>query len=80
MNEDARLYLTASAPFLPQVHWGSETRRCCRTPDGDEGFHRLAEGEVFLSDGERDFCLQCAVALGFAGRTRPMLGSGLAES
>ena len=60
---DRRLYLPN--PHGWEVRIKSGTREyCCLRNDGEEWFHLLIDGELFLQSGEEKLCLNCAVRRG----------------
>ncbi len=73
MDRDARVYLVDAENFAPAVQPDGANRNCARTRAGEDWFHRIATAEIYLTDGTRDFCLNCALALGIASGKRPAL-------
>lgn len=60
---DRRLYLPD--PHGWDVRIKSGTREyCCLRNDGEEWFHLLIDGELYLESGEEKLCLNCAVRRG----------------
>jgi len=72
---DRRIYVTA--PNLA-VHLKTDgpSLNCHRIAEGEDHYHRITGGEIYVSDGRADYCLTCAVAMGLATPERPMLGKG----
>ncbi|MEO6811105.1 MAG: hypothetical protein ABI353_18500 [Isosphaeraceae bacterium] len=56
--------------FLREAGWqvdlkhGSDRAFCYQIAPGDESYHRLADGEVYLHRGEERLCLPCAARRG----------------
>ena len=75
MAGDVRIYVLDAEHFSPALQREATGRNCGRAAEGQDFFHRIATGEVYLTDGERDYCLNCAVAQGLASRTRPTLAA-----
>lgn len=60
----------AQRMFLREPGWrigvkaSSERAFCHAIAPGDPHYHRLAEGEIFVSRGDEKFCLPCAERMG----------------
>ena len=65
--------------FLREPGWrigvksSSDRAFCYAMTPGEEHYHRLAEGEVFLSRGDEKFCLPCAERMGLIDHEPPSL-------
>ena len=46
----------------------------CFLGDTDEAhYHRILTGEVYLTDGKENYCLNCALKKGLVTQARPVL-------
>ena len=72
MTEDSRLYVA-------EPQWHTKTKPTsekiyCFLGDSDEAsYHRILAGEVYLTDGRENYCLNCALKKGIVTQARPML-------
>jgi len=57
---DRRLYLPEFEAWGIDVKQDSEREYCFRKNPGEEFFHLLLPGEIFLRKGDEKFCLSCA--------------------
>ena len=62
-NLDRRLYLPASEDWQVRVKSGPREYCYYQTP-GEDWFHTLVDGELFLQNGEEKICLNCAIRRG----------------
>jgi hypothetical protein len=72
----------AQAPrlFVREPGWqvrmkvGSLREFCFSTAPGQDHYHRLVDGEIYLQHGDEKFCLPCADRLGLLAREPRRLG------
>jgi hypothetical protein len=60
---DRRLYLPDSQSWEVRIKSG-ERLYCCVRNEGEDWFHLLVDGELFLQSGEEKLCLNCATRRG----------------
>jgi hypothetical protein len=73
MNVDRRVYTHhpgCSAAVKPE----GPPMYCHRAEE--HGFHLIASGEVYVVDGDANYCLNCGLDLGILTRERPSLDRG----
>lgn len=61
---DRRLYLTDAESWRPAIKHGSERQYCYTQNPGEDYFHLILDGEIFLSNGDEQVCLNCALRRG----------------
>jgi hypothetical protein len=69
-RDDARLYVPRPEGWQAHVKSDSQKEYCHLKNSGEEHFHLLTTGEVYLENNEEKFCLNCALSHGFATRNR----------
>jgi hypothetical protein len=62
--DDRRLYVPHPDNWAIRVKPSFDREFCHAKFPGDEHYHLLLGGEVFLDNGEQKFCLECALRLG----------------
>lgn len=62
--EDRRLYVPHPDNWAIRVKPSFDREFCHAKFPGEEHYHLLLGGEVFLDNGEQKFCLECALRLG----------------
>lgn len=67
---DQRLYVPQSnlCRVTMKADWAKEY--CFLQNPGDDHFHLLVHGEVFVQKGDDRYCLNCALRLGLVSRDR----------
>lgn len=69
-DPDHRRYVIETDMSSVHIQQSSDKVYCFSKTPGDDGFHRLTRGEVYLlRDGEK-LCLNCAIRLGFVSVDR----------
>src|SRR5207249_3012868 len=69
--------------FLRELGWrigvkaGSEREFCYMVAPGQDYYHRLLDGEIFLSHGEEKLCLSCADRRGLLASEPRSLGESV---
>ncbi len=63
-TDDHRLYVPHPDNWAIRVKPSFEREYCHAKFPGDEHYHLLLGGEVFLDSGEQKLCLECALRLG----------------
>jgi hypothetical protein len=79
MSVDRRIYVTASN-LAVHLKTDGPSLNCHRMAEGEDSYHRILSGEIYVSDGRADYCLTCAVVLGLATPERPALGKSARQS
>jgi len=59
-SADFRLYLPYSDGWTAHVKPDSSKEYCSFRQPGDEFFHLLVKGEIYLAFGDERYCLSCA--------------------
>lgn len=62
--EDVRLYVPRSEGWQAHVKRTWEKEFCYRKHPGEDFFHLLMAGEIYLQHGDEKYCLTCALRLG----------------
>ena len=63
-NEDQRLYLARSENWQAHLKVGWEKLYCYAKFPGEDYFHLLMNGEIYLKHGDEKYCLACACRMG----------------
>ena len=63
-STDARLYVTAPEGWRARIKDGWERHYCFYKRPGEDYFHLLMSGEIYLEHGEEMVCLMCALRRG----------------
>ncbi len=61
---DARLYVCDPVGWTAVVKQTSEKLYCYQKNPGEEYFHLIVAGEIYLEFGNEKFCLRCALRRG----------------
>lgn len=69
-KEDIRLYVPRPEGWKAHVKTDSQKEYCHLKNSGEDHFHLLTTGEIYLENNEEKFCLNCALAHGFITRNR----------
>jgi len=67
---DARLYLTEAASWDARIKRDSEKQHCYQKNPGDDFFHRILTGELYLISETETLCLSCALRRGVVTHDR----------
>ena len=67
---DHRLYATDSGSIEIRLKKSGEKGYCYHRFPGEEHFHLLMGGEVYVQLGEQKICLECALRLGYLTSNR----------
>ncbi len=70
LDNDRRLYLPSPEGWEAKLKLGWEKDYCHRQNPGEDYFHLLLNGELYLQDGDEKYCLNCAVRLGIVTTDR----------
>ena len=62
---DHRLYLTDPTTTRIEAKKSSEKGYCYHRLPGDDHFHLLMGGELYVARGDQRICLECALRLGY---------------
>ena len=63
-DDDRRLYLSRPEGWEAKMKQGSEKEYCYAQNPGEDYFHLLLGGEIYVQRGDEKFCLNCAHRLG----------------
>jgi len=69
-EQDARLYVLQPDGMEARVKSGWEKEYCHLQNPGEDYFHLLVKGEVYLLHGNEKYCLRCAVRQGILTHER----------
>lgn len=67
---DERLYVPYSTGWSAHIKHSGGTERCFAQHPGQDYFHLLIAGEIYLENGGERFCLNCAIRRGIVNRNR----------
>jgi hypothetical protein len=67
---DIRLYLPESEDWGIQIKRDSERIYCYSKHPGEDWFHLILSGEIYLTRQHERFCLRCALRMGFLTKDR----------
>ena len=88
---DSRLYLPDHEGWHAEIKRDWESEFCFTANPGENFFHSLLNGEVYLQRGNEKYCLNCATRMGIlthergfwqrsAGSTENSIPSNIAEN
>lgn len=69
-ESDHRLYVPYSNGWSAHIKELGGTERCFAQHPGQDFFHLIVKGEIFLQKGDERFCLTCAIRRGIVGHDR----------
>lgn len=69
-QRDHRLYLPKHSGWEAVIKQTWEQEYCYAKIPGEDWFHLLANGELYIQRGSEKFCLSCALRLKFLTRNR----------
>lgn len=61
---DPRLYLPSPEGWIAEIKNDSAKQYCYQKNPGEDGFHLIVTGEIYLSNGTEKYCLRCALRTG----------------
>jgi hypothetical protein len=67
---DIRLYLVEPDSWEALIKRDSEKLHCYQKNPGEDFFHRISKGEVYLQSETEKLCLTCALRRGVATQDR----------
>lgn len=67
---DVRLYVCDPDAWQAHVKYDSERIYCYSKAPGQDYFHLILNGEIFLQRDDEKYCLQCALRQGVATQDR----------
>ena len=67
---DLRLYLPESEDWGIEIKRDSERIYCYSKHPGEDWFHLILSGEIYLTRQHERFCLRCAFRMGFLTKDR----------
>jgi hypothetical protein len=76
---DARLYVSAPEGWEARLKQGWEKEYCYAQNPGEDYFHLLMSGEIYLQRGNEKYCLTCALRRGILTTNRLNWKRGPAE-
>ena len=69
-RHDSRLYLPKYAGWQAVIKQNWEPEHCYAKNPGEDWFHLLSAGEIYIQRGAEKFCLTCALQLNILTRNR----------
>ncbi len=69
-KQDVRLYLPNADGWVAKVKQGWAKESCYLQNPGEDYFHLLMNGEIYLQRGFEKYCLRCALRRGLITRDR----------
>lgn len=63
-SSDSRLYVHSSEGWQARIKQGWEKQYCYSRFPGEEHFHLILNGEIFLEHSDEKLCLTCAMRRG----------------
>jgi hypothetical protein len=67
---DTRLYVPDNAEWNVVIKRDSERSFCYAKHPGEDWFHLLLSGEIYLTRGHEQYCLRCALRMNFVTHDR----------
>jgi hypothetical protein len=67
---DVRIYVQEAGEWEARVKRGSEKIYCYQKNPGEDFFHLIVNGEIYLTYGDEKYCLRCALRDGTATTDR----------
>jgi hypothetical protein len=67
---DPRVYLPDPEPWQARIKQGWDKDCCFAQNPGEDWFHNLVHGEIYLQRGDEKYCLACALRLGIVTHDR----------
>jgi hypothetical protein len=61
---DHRLYLPVHQEWTVQVLTGADKQYCYQQAPGEDYFHMIVPGEIYVQSGDTKLCLNCALRRG----------------
>ncbi|MCA9054607.1 MAG: hypothetical protein KDA75_12270 [Planctomycetaceae bacterium] len=62
--EDRRLYVPDHERYRVRIMTGAERSYCYQRTPGQDYYHLIVPGEIYLDGGEEKLCLNCALRRG----------------
>lgn len=59
--DDVRLYVTDAREWTAHIKKDSSKIYCYQKNPGDDFFHLIVDGEIYLAKGDEKYCLRCAL-------------------
>lgn len=63
--QDSRLYVPDHEGWMVQIKRDSDRVYCYSKQPGQDWFHMILNGEIYLSRDHERYCLSCALRMGF---------------
>lgn len=76
-SRDYRLYLPKHSGWEAVIKQNWEREHCYVKNPGEEWFHLLANGEIYVQRGSEKYCLTCALRLKILTRNRLFWQKGI---
>ncbi|QDT32402.1 hypothetical protein [Thalassoglobus polymorphus] len=64
IDHDFRLYVPYPEGWKAHIKQGWEKQYCYAKNEGEDFFHLILNGEIFLVHGDEKYCLNCAMKQG----------------
>ena len=74
--DDRRLYVPEREGWSAGVKDDRSKEYCFRQNPGEDFYHLLVAGEIYLQHGSEKYCLNCALRHGYATRDRAFWQKG----
>ena len=68
--DDRRLYVPEADSWTAHIKGDGDKDYCCAKRPGEDFFHRLSRGEIYVSREFEKYCLDCATRFGFITANR----------
>lgn len=78
-GRDYRLYLPKHSGWVAVIKQNWEQEHCYVKNPGEDWFHFLANGEIYIQRGNEKYCLTCALRQKILTRNRVYWEKGAAE-
>jgi len=69
-QQDNRLYVPHAVDWKARLKQGWDKEYCYSKNPGEDYFHLLLNGEIYVQRGNEKYCLQCALRLGYVTHDR----------
>jgi hypothetical protein len=69
-EHDRRLYIPGFASWSAHLKKDTEKSFCYAKKPGEEFYHRISRGEIFIQRENEKYCVECALRLEFLSNDR----------
>lgn len=67
---DRRLYIPGAETWAAHLKTDSDKTYCHSKAPGEDFYHRLSTGEIYVQRDHEQYCIECALRLGFITNDR----------